>query len=100
MSDDQKKPEKEFFDEETGILHGSTCPRTKKEFGEGGDGGCALEALLKLPAPDLDSFRGREATISMSKDGRASIGPAKVTSEKYREGYDRIFGTKPPVGQA
>jgi hypothetical protein len=93
MSDEEKKPDKLFFDEKTGIVHGSECPRTKKEFGEGGDGGCALEAILKLPAPDLDSLKGREVTISIG-------GPAKVNSAAYREGHDRIFGTKPPVGQA
>lgn len=27
-------------------------------------------------------------------------GPAQVATPKYREGYDRIFGKKQPVGQA
>lgn len=27
-------------------------------------------------------------------------GPPKVTSDDYREGWDRIFGGKQPVGQA
>jgi hypothetical protein len=55
---------------------------------------------MNLPAPDLDSLRGREATVSIGKDGRASIGPAQVATKEYREGYDRIFGTRPTVGKA
>ncbi len=27
-------------------------------------------------------------------------GPAQVATPRYREGYDRIFGTKQPVGEA
>ena len=35
------------------------------------------------------------------REGRATeSGPAQVASDQYREGYDRIFGTKPAVGLA
>ena len=97
MSDD-KKPEKAFLDEKTGLLHGSDCPRTKKEFGQEGGGECPGEALVEqimsaLPdPPDLDSLKGREVTVA--------IGPAKVNSRAYREGHDRIFGTRAPVRKA
>lgn len=94
MSDDKsEKPEKQFFDEKTGIVHGHECPKTKKEFGQGGDGECALEALLKLPVPDLDSLKGQTATISIG-------GPAKVNSRAYRENWGTIFGKKATVGEA
>lgn len=34
------------------------------------------------------------------KQGENSTGPAKVTSEAYRQGWDSIFGKKQEVGQA
>jgi hypothetical protein len=89
---------KEFHDEKTGVVHDSDCPRTKKEFGEEGGGECPGETFVKqilaaLPAPpDLESLKGREVTVT--------IGPAKVNSRAFRDGHDRIFGTKPTVGEA
>lgn len=88
MSDDeQKKPEKQFFDEKTGIIHGHECPKTKKEFGEAAEGGCQLEEF----------FRTGDY---MSNNPCMSSGPAQVASQAYRDGHDRIFGTRAPVGKA
>lgn len=95
MSDDEKKPDKLFFDEKTGILHGSECPKTKKEFKEDGGGDhCALESFLKQKYEEI-----REA-IPYQPDAASTIGPAQVATKQYRDGYDRIFGTKPTMGKA
>lgn len=85
MSDEKEKPDKLFFDEKTGILHGTECPKTKREFGEKIEGECALERNL----------RGHG-----HRESPCGHGPAQVASKEYREGYDRIFGTKPTVGKA
>jgi hypothetical protein len=65
------KIEKFFLDGE-GNLHGPTCPKTEEAWGSFED-------------------RGQDTTCD---------GPAQVATPAYREGYDRIFGTKPAVGQA
>lgn len=43
---------------------------------------------------DEDGTRWHTITSSYKQ------GPAQVATPKYREGYDRIFGKKQPVGQA
>jgi hypothetical protein len=95
---DEKKPEKAFLDEKTGLLHDSDCPRTKKEFGQEGGGECPGETLVKEILTKV-----REAIPFQHDHGPTcspSSGPAKVNSPAYRDGYDRIFGTRPTVGQA
>ena len=54
------------------VLHGPSCPATKEAW--------------KLAEEPNDNGRG--------------CGPAQVATAIYRENYDRIFGTKPDVGQA
>jgi hypothetical protein len=90
MSD---KPEKEFL-EKTGLLHGSDCPRTKKEFGQEGGGECPGETLVK------EIYAAVKKAIPFEHDHSPNSGPTKVNSRNYRDGHDRIFGTKPSVGQA
>jgi hypothetical protein len=96
MSDD-KKPEKEFLDEKTGLLHGSDCPRTKKEFGQEGGGDCPGETLVKTITEAV-----RKAIPYQPDDGHGCerSGPAKVSSPAYRDGWENLFGAKKTVGQA
>jgi hypothetical protein len=90
-----EKPEKQFFDEKTGILHGTECPKTKKEFGEDISGSCELEekitAWREAGAPGL---------VKEFHDPSCAKGPAQVATKAYRDGHDRIFGTRPTLGKA
>lgn len=70
------KPEK-FYIDDKGVLHAPACPATKAAWAGQKTLGC--EALVP---------------------GALASGPAQVATEAYREGYDRIFGTKPTLGQA
>ena len=98
---DEKKPDKLFFDEKTGIVHGHDCPRTKKEFGEASEGKCPVEKFVHdLRSYQRDSVAALAGDVLQAGDHRCADGPAQVASRAYREGHDRIFGTKPPVGQA
>jgi len=38
--------------------------------------------------------------VSNPLGGEAPAGPAKVTTDEYRTGWDRLFSSKPTVGQA
>jgi hypothetical protein len=101
MSDD-KKPEKAFLDEKTGLLHDSDCPRTKKEFGQEGGGECPGETLVKeilTMVREAIPYQADDGCTPRAKYAKHS-GPAKVSSPAYRDGYDRIFGTRPTVGKA
>lgn len=70
MSDDSKKMEKAFLDP-FGVIHPESCP-------------VAQAAWAKRGAPPAST----------------TSGPAQVATDAYRDGWARIFGSKPTVGQA
>jgi hypothetical protein len=78
------------------VRHCSNCTTQAgvlKPVGEGEplyDGSLMLEQRPKEP--------GAYNVVSTYQSEKA--GPSRVTTEDYREGWDRIFGSPPPVGQA
>lgn len=50
--------------------------------------------LIRVGARDEDGWH--DVTVLYSNRS----GPAQVATPQYREGYDRIFGKKQPVGEA
>lgn len=59
-----------FYTDDLGIIHGPECPVTKA-------------AWAKKGAPEP-----------------AKSGPAQVATDAYRDGWARVFGGEPTVGQA
>jgi len=96
--DEKDKPEKLFHDETTGLVHDAECPRTKKEFGQEGGGECPNEPFVKMIHESVDRYM--EQIGVPKKPASSSSGPAQVSTPKYREGWDQIFGSKKTVGQA
>ena len=61
-------------------------PREKSEW-------CGVEEIFRIEAPPCGQEDGS------SQEAECHDGPAKVNTESYRQGWDRIFG-KPVIGQA
>lgn len=51
--------------------------------------------FVYVKAPDEEGWRDVEVLYR-----HEGSGPAQVATPEYREGYDRIFGKNPTVGQA
>jgi hypothetical protein len=88
MNDDEKKPKlmglmEHVQSREDGSwrvdVHGPSCERTREVES-------ALSRGQAPPHPDAPKA--------------ARCGPAKVTTDAYRSGWDGIFGRKQEVGQA
>lgn len=41
-----------------------------------------------------------DGVYDVVSDTRDASGPAKVTNDKYRNGWDSVFGGRQPIGQA
>ena len=59
---------------------------------------CARVVGLVLDVVDDCPVHGKHA--GTNAPGGTDGGPAKVTSDEYRSGWDRIFGAKPERGIA
>lgn len=56
-----------------------------------------------IPLPDDARMveQGQDGRLHLTSTvGEMKKGPAKVSSPSYRSGWDRVFGSKPTVGQA
>ncbi len=55
-------------------------------------------AMLLEPRPEEPGAFNVRGTYRSGQSDRS--GPPKVTTNEYRDGWDRIFGSTPTVGQA
>lgn len=68
-----------------------------------------IQAGMMTPVREGEPLNGRKVFYleGREQDGDFDVteitpgtGPAKVNSEKFKTGWDRIFGAKPSVGEA